>query len=59
MNHSEATNSLIQAFEQAGQGQVFSYFDELDAAGQAQLLAQAATIDLAEVDSLVAEHVKG
>jgi UDP-N-acetylglucosamine/UDP-N-acetylgalactosamine diphosphorylase len=59
MNHSEATTSLIQTFQQAGQGQVFSYFDELDAAGQAQLLAQAATIDLAEVDALVAEHVKG
>jgi UDP-N-acetylglucosamine/UDP-N-acetylgalactosamine diphosphorylase len=59
MNHSEATSSLIQAFQQAGQGQVFSYFDALDAAGQAQLLAQAATIDLAEVDALVAEHVKG
>ncbi|MFQ3271374.1 MAG: UDP-N-acetylglucosamine/UDP-N-acetylgalactosamine diphosphorylase, partial [Lentimonas sp.] len=59
MNNSEATTSLIQAFQQAGQGQVFSYFDELDAAGQAQLLAQAASIDLAEVDALVAEHVKG
>lgn len=59
MNNSEATTSLIQAFEQAGQGQVFNYFDQLDTAEQAQLLAQAATIDLAEVDSLVAEHVQG
>ncbi|MDG1301890.1 MAG: UTP--glucose-1-phosphate uridylyltransferase [Opitutae bacterium] len=57
MNHSESTASLIQAFQGAGQGQVFRYFDELDADGQAQLLAQAASIDLAEVDSLVAEHV--
>jgi UDP-N-acetylglucosamine/UDP-N-acetylgalactosamine diphosphorylase len=59
MNTSEATQSLIQSFEQAGQGQVFSYFEELDAAGQAELLAQAGTIDLSEVTSLVAEHVKG
>ena len=56
MNTSESTRSLILAFEQAGQEQVFGYFEELDAAGQAQLLAQAATIDLTEVASLVAEH---
>ncbi len=59
MNHSEAATSLIQVFQQSGQGQVFRYFDELDADEQAQLLAQAATIDLAEVDALVAEHVQG
>lgn len=59
MNHSESTASLIQAFQRAGQGQVFRYFDELDADGQAQLLAQAASIDLVEVDLLVAEHVNG
>ena len=59
MNHTEATTSLIQAFKQAGQGQVFSYFDQLDAAEQAQLLEQAASIDLAEVATLVDEHVKG
>jgi UDP-N-acetylglucosamine/UDP-N-acetylgalactosamine diphosphorylase len=59
MNDSEATTSLIQAFQQAGQGQVFRFFDELDAAGQAQLLAQAASIDLNEVTALVDEHVKG
>lgn len=57
MNNSEATQSLILSFEQAGQGQVFAFFDQLDADAQAQLLAQAATIDLAEVASLVAEHV--
>ena len=59
MNTSESTRSLILAFEQAGQEQVFGYFEELDAVGQAQLLAQAATIDLTEVASLVAEHVTG
>ncbi|MEN8724391.1 MAG: UTP--glucose-1-phosphate uridylyltransferase [Lentimonas sp.] len=59
MNNTEATQSLIQSFEQAGQGQVFAFFDQLDADAQAQLLAQAATIDLSEVASLVAEHVVG
>ncbi len=59
MKNSEATQSLIQSFEQAGQGQVFAFFGELDASAQERLLAQAATIDLAEVASLVEEHVKG
>jgi UDP-N-acetylglucosamine/UDP-N-acetylgalactosamine diphosphorylase len=59
MNHSDATTSLIQAFQLAGQGQVFRYFDELDADEQAQLLAQAASIDLSEVDALVTEHLQG
>jgi UDP-N-acetylglucosamine/UDP-N-acetylgalactosamine diphosphorylase len=59
MNNSEATQSLIQSFEKAGQGQVFSFFDQLDASAQEKLLAQAATIDLNEVAALVAEHVKG
>lgn len=45
------------AFEEAGQGQVFRYWEELDAAAQAQLLAQAQTIDLKEVQAMVAEHV--
>lgn len=59
MNTSEATQSLIQSFEQAGQGQVFQYFDSLDASTQSQLIAQASTIDLEEVAALVAEHVQG
>ncbi len=59
MNNLEASPSLIQSFEQAGQGQVFAFFDQLDASAQAKLLAQAATIDLTEVAALVAEHVKG
>lgn len=50
---------IIGAFDQAGQGQVFQFFDELDAATQAKLVAQAETIDLAEVKELVEEHVKG
>jgi len=59
MNYSEATQSLIKAFEQAGQGQVFRYIDELKATKRDQLIHQAETIDLDEVAALVAEHVKG
>lgn len=54
-----STEALIESFAQAGQGQVFRFFDQLDADAQAALVAQAETIDLAEVDALVAEHVKG
>lgn len=53
------TTQLKESFEQAGQGQVFQFFDSLDTAAQEQLLAQAGTIDLAEVDALVEAHVKG
>ena len=54
-----AKQSLLDAFEQAGQGQVFRYFGELSEASQAKLVAQAETIDLAEINALVDEHVKG
>ena len=54
-----SSDTLIKSFNQAGQGQVFQFFDELDAATQAKLVAQAETIDLAEVEELVEEHVKG
>lgn len=54
-----STTSLIESFQQAGQGQVFQFFDDLDAASQASLIAQAETIDLSEVHALVEEHVKG
>ncbi|MEC8614867.1 MAG: UDPGP type 1 family protein, partial [Verrucomicrobiota bacterium] len=53
------TDTLIDSFNQAGQGQVFKFFDELDETMQAALLAQAETIDLGEVNELVEEHVKG
>ncbi len=52
-------DTLIESFNQADQGQVFQFFDELDAATQTKLVAQAETIDLAEVEELVDEHVKG
>jgi UDP-N-acetylglucosamine/UDP-N-acetylgalactosamine diphosphorylase len=46
------THPLIEKFTQAGQGQVFAFFDQLDPAGQAQLLAEAEEIDLAELGQL-------
>ncbi len=54
-----AADSLISSFEQAGQGQVFRYFAELSDDSKAKLIAQAETIDLAEINALVEEHVKG
>ena len=44
--------SLIEQFQRAGQAQVFAFFDRLDAAQQQRLLAEAAEIDLAEIDRL-------
>ncbi len=44
--------SLIDSFQQAGQGQVFAFLDQLDAGARARLLAEAAEIDLAEVARL-------
>lgn len=48
---------IRSAFDEAGQGQVFYFWDELDDVSRKQLLAQAATIDLKELSSLVTEHV--
>lgn len=53
------TETLIESFAQAGQGQVFRFFDQLDTDAQAALVAQAETIDLSEVNALVEEHVMG
>jgi UDP-N-acetylglucosamine/UDP-N-acetylgalactosamine diphosphorylase len=44
---------LIDSFRDAGQGQVFAFIDQLDPDGRARLLAEAAEIDLGEVDRLV------
>jgi UDP-N-acetylglucosamine/UDP-N-acetylgalactosamine diphosphorylase len=43
---------LIEQYHQAGQGQVFVFFNELNSTAQQQLLAEAAEIDLAEVARL-------
>ncbi|PTY04767.1 2-alkenal reductase [Opitutaceae bacterium EW11] len=47
-----ANPSIIEAFERAGQGHVFAFYSKLDAAAQQRLLAEAAEIDLAEIDRL-------
>lgn len=47
-----AQHPLVAAFQQAGQGHVFAHFDSLTAARQAELLADAGEIDLAEVAEL-------
>lgn len=47
-----AADSLREQFEQAGQGQVFRFWDDLDEAGREALLAQAAQVDLAEIARL-------
>lgn len=48
---------LIASFRDAGQGQVFAFFNELPAAAQNQLLEQAAEIDLAEIARLKTELI--
>lgn len=55
----DSKEALIHSFTKAGQGQVFEFIEELDGESQAQLIAQAQTIDLEEVSLLVAEHVAG
>ena len=47
-----ATPPLPDRFAQAGQGQVFAFWPQLDDAARRALLAQAAEIDLAEVTRL-------
>ena len=52
MSVTPISHPLVETFNQAGQGQVFAFWGELDEAGRAALLAQAAEIDLAEVARL-------
>lgn len=47
-----APQSLVEAFQQAGQGHIFAHFAQLNSAEQAELLADAGEIDLAEVAEL-------
>ncbi len=47
-----AMSSIIEAFKQAGQGQVFAFHDQLAPAAQRSLEEQAGEIDLVEVDRL-------
>lgn len=59
MDNTPNAENIMQTFEAARQGQVFKYYQALDPTDQAALLAQAATIDLKEVENLVQEHVFG
>ncbi|HEX3731231.1 MAG TPA: UDPGP type 1 family protein, partial [Opitutaceae bacterium] len=54
-----SSEQLVSSFQQAGQGQVFAFLGRLGAAERAQLLEQAAEIDLAEVDRLNRTLVSG
>lgn len=47
-----AQHPLFAAFEQAGQGHVFAHFEALNPAQQAELLADAGEVDLAEIAEL-------
>jgi len=46
------THPIIERFHRAGQGQVFAFFNDCQPDAQRRLLAEAAEIDLAEVDRL-------
>ena len=58
MHDSSSTQSLIEDFEKAEQGQVFRFLDVLTPSEEARLLEQAGSIDLSEVANLVEAHVK-
>lgn len=51
-------DTIRQAYQDAGQEQVFQFFDRLSPSGQEQLLRQAAAIDLDEIDHLVNSLVR-
>jgi UDP-N-acetylglucosamine/UDP-N-acetylgalactosamine diphosphorylase len=50
--------SLIESFRSAGQGQVFAFYEKLAPDARSRLLAEAAEIDLAEIDRLVRTLVR-
>lgn len=52
-------NPTISAFQRAGQGQVFAFFDRLEPEAQKRLLEEAGEIDLAEVARLNAAFAAG
>ena len=52
------SNALIETFTRAGQGQVFAFLDRLGPEARKSLLAEAAEVDLAELDRLVATLVR-
>ena len=54
----EPSSQEIARYAAAGQGHVFAHWDRLDAEGRAHLLADTGSIDLKEIDDLVATLVK-
>jgi len=50
--------SIINTFQQAGQGHVFAFADRLAPEARRRLLDEAAEIDLGEIDALVASLVR-
>jgi UDP-N-acetylglucosamine/UDP-N-acetylgalactosamine diphosphorylase len=52
-------DALRAAFDQAGQGQVFRFFDRLEPAARLRLLGDAAEVDLGEIDRLHRSLVAG
>lgn len=54
-----AAHDLIEKFQEAGQGQVFDYFDQLDSEGQERLLADAGEVDLEELTALNESLLQG
>jgi UDP-N-acetylglucosamine/UDP-N-acetylgalactosamine diphosphorylase len=52
-------SGLIRAFQDAGQGHVFAFLDQLGPEARARLLSEAAEVDLAEVGRLVRTLVAG
>jgi len=48
---------LKDRFNEAGQGHVFAYFNELDEPEKKRLVKRAASIDLLELQSLIEEHL--
>src|SRR5271154_6050778 len=59
MSITDGSQTLIESFRKAGQGQVFAFIDRLSPQGRARLLSEAAEIDLREVDRLVRTLVAG
>ncbi|WP_309396164.1 UDPGP type 1 family protein [Cerasicoccus maritimus] len=49
---SASADTLIDSFQQAGQGQVFRFWDQLDDSAKDALIEQASLIDLSEIDRL-------
>ncbi|HTB62500.1 MAG TPA: hypothetical protein VK737_02835, partial [Opitutales bacterium] len=57
--HPPESATMRTAFTNAGQGQIFQFWEKLTTDEQSALCAQAAEIDLAEIAHLVDAHLRG